>query len=74
MSQNRLKRSKKDKKTFKKRMCFWIQTKKDILTKLENNLSKYSHKKKRTRKKFVRLRKKERTEDALALEGEEGRD
>ena len=29
---------------------------------------------KRTRKKFVRLRKKERTEDALALEGEEGRD
>ena len=56
-------------------MCFWIQTKKDILTKLENNLSKYSHNKKRElEKKFVRLRKKERTEDALALEGEEGRD
>ena len=31
-------------------MCFWIQTKKDILTKLENNLSKYSHKKRELEK------------------------
>ena len=55
-------------------MCFWIQTKKDILT-IWKNLSKYSHNKKRElEKKFVRLRKKERTEDALALAGEEGRD
>ena len=54
-------------------MCFWIQTK-NVLTKLGNNLRKIFTQKKRTRKKFVRLRKKERTEDALALEGEEGRD
>ena len=53
MSQNRLKRSKRQKDINKANLkidVFLDSDKKDILTKLENNLSKYSHKKRELEK------------------------
>ena len=56
-------------------MCFWIQDKNENLTISKRNYRIFTQIKKRElEKKFVRLIKKGRMEDALALIGDEGRD